>query len=68
MDDEHPLVREVYPELVDLLNAAGETDLGICACDLRIIAPCGCTDDFCQSFYTAAPPNGRMVQAIATWC
>ena len=62
MADEHPLLREVYPklaaELVNLLNAAGESDLGICAWDLRIVAPCGCTDDFCQSFYTAPRPEG----------
>jgi hypothetical protein len=59
---EPPFLREVYPdlctELIELLNVDGHTDLGICAYDLRIVAPCSCGDDFCQSFYTAPPPNG----------
>lgn len=57
-----PLLREVYPdlsaELISLLIADGHIDLGVCAQDLRIIAPCSCGDDFCQSFYTAPPPSG----------
>jgi hypothetical protein len=57
-----PLLREVHPgfsaELVSLLEADGHTDLAICARDLRIIAPCSCTDDFCQSIYTAPKPEG----------
>ena len=57
-----PLLRAVYPdfaaELISLLNDDGHTDLAICAYDLRIIARCGCTDDFCQSFYTAPKPDG----------
>jgi len=62
MSDEGPLLRDVYPtlvaELIALLNEEGETDLAICAQDLRIHAPCGCGDSFCQSFYTAPPSNG----------
>jgi hypothetical protein len=57
-----PLAREVYPDfvthLVGLLDAAGHRDLGICAWDVRIIALCACDDEFCQSFYTALPPQG----------
>jgi hypothetical protein len=61
-DTAPPLLREIYPdlctELIALLNAEGLSDLGVCAHDLRIVAPCRCGDDFCQSFYTAPPPNG----------
>lgn len=60
--EEAPLLREKYPdlsrELISLLEAEGETDLAICARDLRIVALCSCKDDFCQSFYTAPPPDG----------
>lgn len=62
MTERPPLLREIYPgfstELTSLLDAEGHTDLAICAYDLRIIAHCSCTDDFCQSFYTAPPPEG----------
>jgi hypothetical protein len=62
MADRAPLLRQVYPafaaELVALLNTDGHNDLAICAHDLRIVAHCPCTDDFCQSFYTAPPPKG----------
>lgn len=62
MSDEGPLLRDVYPdlaaELIALLDEEGEPDLAICARDLRIHAPCGCGDSFCQSFYTAPPPSG----------
>ena len=60
--EEAPLVREVHPDLsrevISLLEAEGESDLATCAWDLRIVAPCPCRDDFCQSFYTAPPPDG----------
>ena len=59
---EPPLVRDVYPdfsaELISLLNAEGESELGISAYDLRVVAKCGCGDDLCQGFYTAPRPNG----------
>lgn len=55
-------MREVYPELVAelarLLEAEGERHLAICAHDLRLVAPCGCKDDFCQSIRTAEHPEG----------
>ncbi|WP_234327435.1 hypothetical protein [Streptomyces sp. NRRL WC-3742] len=60
---EHLLVREVYPELVAelvaLLVAEGEVTLALSAHDMRLVAPCGCGDDFCQSFKTAPHPDGR---------
>jgi hypothetical protein len=60
--EEYPLVREVYPDLVAelarLLEAEGERYLAIAAHDLRLVAPCGCEDDFCQSFRTSEHPPG----------
>ncbi|WP_063760415.1 hypothetical protein [Streptomyces sp. NRRL S-241] len=57
-----PLVRDALPalaaELARLLEEEGERELAICAHDLRIIADCGCGDDFCQSFYTERRPTG----------
>ncbi|MFI0453310.1 hypothetical protein [Actinomadura sp. 6N118] len=51
--EENPLVREVFPdlvaELVALLEEEGENMLAISAWDLRLVAECGCGDDFCQS-------------------
>ncbi|MGA5820121.1 hypothetical protein ACPC54_19920 [Kitasatospora sp. NPDC094028] len=59
---EHPLVREVFPdlvrELIALLEAEGERELAVCARDLRLVAECGCGDDFCQSFRTAPHEGG----------
>ncbi|WP_327262371.1 hypothetical protein OG444_13270 [Streptomyces sp. NBC_01232] len=61
-DDAAPLVRDVLPvlaaELVRLLEEEGERELAICAHDLRIVADCGCGDDFCQSFRTEPHPPG----------
>ena len=63
MEQEYSLVREVFPdllvELVALLEEEGEFELAICAWDLRLIAECGCGDDFCQSFYTEVRPEGK---------
>ncbi|MGW0391704.1 hypothetical protein ACWDYJ_12565 [Streptomyces sp. NPDC003042] len=57
-----PLLRDVHPaltaELVRLLEEEGERDLAICAYDLRVLGPCGCGDDFCQSLRTGAHPPG----------
>ncbi|WP_197042585.1 hypothetical protein [Microbispora rosea] len=62
MDETHPLVRELFPELIaDLiacLEEAGETELAIVAWDVRLYQWCECGDDFCQSFYTAPRPDG----------
>ncbi|MFG3342267.1 hypothetical protein [Glycomyces sp. NPDC048151] len=63
--EEHPLVREVYPELVAelarLLEDEGERFLAILAHDLRIVAECGCGSDTCQSFHTSGdfPPGTK---------
>jgi len=63
MEQEHPLVREVFPDLTDeliaLLEDDGERELAICAWDLRLVDTCGCGDDFCQSFRTAPHPPGQ---------
>ncbi|MGW1956242.1 hypothetical protein ACWCPI_26425 [Streptomyces sp. NPDC001920] len=63
MQQDHPLVREVFPdlvaELIDLLESEGERELAVCARDLRLVAECDCGDDFCQSFLTAPHPPGR---------
>lgn len=60
--EEHPLVREVYPDLVAelarLLEAEGERHLSILAHDIRLFAPCECRGDFCQSFHTYDHPSG----------
>ncbi|MFP3967271.1 hypothetical protein SMC26_33575 [Actinomadura fulvescens] len=63
MEAEHPLVRQVFPELVTelvaLLEGEGERELALCAWDLRLVAGCGCGDDFCQSFRTEVHPQGQ---------
>ncbi|AVH59777.1 MULTISPECIES: hypothetical protein [Streptomyces] len=63
VEQEHPLVRDVYPslvaELVTLLEDQGERELAICAWDLRMAGECGCGDDFCQSIRTADHPQGQ---------
>ncbi|THV26570.1 hypothetical protein E9998_18475 [Glycomyces paridis] len=55
-------MREVYPELVEelarLLEADGERYLSIVVRDVRLVAPCECRDDFCQSLRTAEHPPG----------
>ncbi|MGI5397674.1 hypothetical protein [Streptomyces sp. CA-251251] len=60
---EHPLVREVFPELVaeltTLLEDEGESELALCARDLRLVEECGCGDGFCQSIRTADRPRGQ---------
>lgn len=59
---ERPLVREVFPglveELVACLREEGEEFLAVAAWDLRLYEECGCGDEFCQSFYTAERPLG----------
>lgn len=62
MEDAYPLVREVYPGLVDelvrLLESEGEQWLSITVRDIRLVAACGCGDDFCQSIRTSEHPEG----------
>lgn len=45
-------------ELTAALNAYGEDRLTDQVERLRIVEVCGCTDDFCQSFYTKPKPAG----------
>ncbi|MFE7277689.1 hypothetical protein [Streptomyces sp. NPDC057623] len=63
MEQEPPLVRDVFPELVDelaaLLEAEGEPWLAICVRDVRLVGECGCRDDFCQSIRTTDRPPGE---------
>ncbi|KOG39203.1 hypothetical protein, partial [Streptomyces resistomycificus] len=63
MQQEPPLVREVFPDLVDelaaLLEEEGERELAITVRDVRLVGDCGCGDDFCQSIRTADHPQGQ---------
>ena len=45
-------------ELRDALIAEDEAGLANSVDSLEVVQPCGCGDDFCQSFYTAHPPDG----------
>ncbi|WP_197034640.1 hypothetical protein [Glycomyces sp. NRRL B-16210] len=62
MEDDHPFVREVYPELVEelsrLLEGIGERYLSVSVRQARMIAPCECGDGFCQSIRTAEHEPG----------
>ncbi|MFE7466043.1 hypothetical protein ACFU6R_18310 [Streptomyces sp. NPDC057499] len=63
MEQDHPLVRDVFPDLIAeltaLLENEGERELALCAWDLRLVDECGCGDDFCQSIRTADHPQGQ---------
>lgn len=63
MQQEHPFVRDAFPdlvaELITLLEEEGERELALCAPDLRLVAMCDCGDDFCQSIHTAAHTKGQ---------
>lgn len=63
MEQDHPLIRDVFPgliaELTALLEEEGERELAFCAWDLRLVEECGCGDDFCQSIRTADHPQGQ---------
>ncbi|MFJ8045780.1 hypothetical protein ACIRBX_35245 [Kitasatospora sp. NPDC096147] len=63
MEQHHPLVRDVFPDLVTelatLLEGAGEHDLAIGVRDVRLVGECGCGDDLCQSIRTADHPRGQ---------
>lgn len=57
-----PLLRQRWPvfaaELDAALGAAGEKRLRRGAERLRVVEPCRCKDDFCQSFRTV-PATGK---------
>ncbi|MDT0343350.1 hypothetical protein [Streptomyces litchfieldiae] len=61
--DPNPLVGDLYPrlaaELTTLLNEAGEPGLARQIPELRLVADCGCGDDFCRSFATVEHPEGK---------
>ncbi|MER7706790.1 hypothetical protein ABTX81_28320 [Kitasatospora sp. NPDC097605] len=63
MEQEHPFLRDVFPDLAaevaDLLEEEGEHDLAAHARDLRLVGECDCGDDFCQSLRTAPHPKGQ---------
>ncbi|MFD7643539.1 hypothetical protein ACFV4P_23125 [Kitasatospora sp. NPDC059795] len=63
MENEHPLVRDVFPELADelvaLLEGEGEAQLALGVRELRVAEVCGCDDDFCQSFRTVPHRAGQ---------
>jgi hypothetical protein len=63
MPGEPLLLRSTWPdlatELVAALHEADEHNLFGQVDSLYILQPCGCGDDFCQSFYTQPPPNGQ---------
>ncbi|MGW7281576.1 hypothetical protein ACWGIV_25400 [Streptomyces sp. NPDC054844] len=65
-EPEHPLLRDVFPDLVAeltaLLQDEGESELTVCARDLRLVEECGCGDGFCQSIRTADLPRGRALR------
>lgn len=56
------LFREIAPqfaeEIAALLRGADEPALADQVPALRVVGRCRCGDDFCASFYTAAPPAG----------
>lgn len=60
--DDLPLVSSTWPELAaelkSALHEAEERGLADQIDGLHFVQPCGCDDDFCQSFYTEAPPDG----------
>ncbi|MDX6739799.1 hypothetical protein [Actinocorallia sp. A-T 12471] len=62
MPEDHPLIRDVLPELaaelVELLEAEGEHTLAALVPELRLVGRCDCGDDFCQSLRTAPHPTG----------
>jgi hypothetical protein len=45
-------------QLRQALLAEGEGKLAASVDSLSVVEPCGCGDDFCQSFYTRPRPDG----------
>ncbi|WP_370038325.1 hypothetical protein [Nocardioides sp.] len=62
MDATSPRLVDRWPDFTGQLRQAlvaeGEDLLATQVETLRVIAECGCGDDFCQSFYTAPKPDG----------
>ncbi|MFE7563905.1 hypothetical protein [Kitasatospora sp. NPDC057500] len=63
MEEKHPFVRDIFPDLVAELSALladeGEHDLAVRVRDIRLVGECDCGDDFCQSLRTAHHPPGE---------
>ncbi|MFF1921329.1 hypothetical protein ACFVW8_12240 [Streptomyces sp. NPDC058221] len=63
MERDHPLVRDVFPDLVAeltaLLEGEGEREPALCVWDLCLVDECGCGEDSCQSVRTADHPLGQ---------
>lgn len=63
MEQDQPLLRVVFPdlvaELIALLEAEGEREPAVSARDLRLVDECDCRDDFCRSIRTAEHPDGQ---------
>ncbi|MFC5673568.1 hypothetical protein [Streptomyces incanus] len=63
MEQDHPLVRDAFPDLIaeltTLLEDEGEHELAICVRDVRLVAMCDCGDDFCQGIHTAVRQWGK---------
>jgi hypothetical protein len=63
VEQDHPLVREVFPDLIaelaTLLAESGEAGLAAGVRDVRLIGECDCGDTFCQSIRTAEHPQGQ---------
>jgi hypothetical protein len=61
MANKERLLAETLPEfsgeLAHLLEQSGESELAKQVATLHIIKKCGCTDDFCSSFYTRRKPR-----------
>ena len=63
MTEQAPLVVDVLSRLAQAvtrcLREEGEDELAEQIPTLRVLAPCPCKDDFCQSFYTAPHKPGE---------
>ncbi|MGW0903363.1 hypothetical protein [Streptomyces sp. NPDC002853] len=63
MEQDYPLVRDAFPDLIgeltSLLEGEGEHELAVCVRDVRLVAMCDCGDDFCQSIHTAVHQPGK---------
>ncbi|RNI17202.1 hypothetical protein [Flexivirga caeni] len=68
--DRYPVLAQ---QLREALVAEREPSLADQVEKLRVVAECGCGDDFCQSLYTAPKPTGaygpehRNVRLDAPW-
>ncbi len=69
----HSLLTQKWPILADELTRAllseGDTEyLADQVPSLEVVAPCGCDDDFCQSFFTAEQPTESWGPSLKNIC